>query len=67
MSKDPTLSRRDVLKTVAIAGVAPSVLPGAFKVLDADARATLVAPLRFRVDPFWPSRCRATRRPDATG
>jgi hypothetical protein len=54
MSKDPTLSRRDVLKTVAIAGVAPSVLPGAFKVLDADARATLVAPLRFRVDPFWP-------------
>ena len=54
MSKDPTLSRRDVLKTVAIAGVAPSVLPGAFKVLDADARTTLVAPLRFRVDPFWP-------------
>jgi DNA-binding beta-propeller fold protein YncE len=54
MSKDPTLSRRDVLKTVAIAGVAPSVLPGAFKVVDADARTTLVAPLRFRVDPFWP-------------
>ena len=54
MSEGGTLSRRDVLKTVAIVGVAPSVLPGAFDVLDADARTTLVAPPRFRVDPFWP-------------
>jgi len=43
-----------VLKTVAIAGVAPSVLPGAFKVLDTDAQTTVVAAPRFRVDPFWP-------------
>jgi hypothetical protein len=54
MSEGGTVSRRNVLKSVAIAGVAPSVLPGAFKVLDADARTTLVAPPRFRVDPFWP-------------
>jgi DNA-binding beta-propeller fold protein YncE len=43
-----------MLKTVAIAGVAPSVLPQAFKVLDADTRTTIVAAPRFRVDPFWP-------------
>jgi DNA-binding beta-propeller fold protein YncE len=54
MSEGGTVSRRGILKSVAIAGVAPSVLPGAFKVLDADARTTLVAPPRFRVDPFWP-------------
>ncbi len=54
MSEGRTLSRRDVLKTVAIAGVAPSVLPGAFKVLDTDAQTTVVAAPRFRVDPFWP-------------
>jgi DNA-binding beta-propeller fold protein YncE len=54
MSEGRTLSRRDMLKAVAIVGVAPSVLPGAFKVLDADARTTIVAPQQFQVDPFWP-------------
>jgi sugar lactone lactonase YvrE len=54
MPEGGSISRRDVLKSVAIAGIAPSVLPGAFKVLDADAGTTLVAPPRFQVDPFWP-------------
>ena len=49
-----TLTRRDALKTVAIAGVAPALLPEAFKIVDADKKTTLVAPPRFRVDPFWP-------------
>jgi DNA-binding beta-propeller fold protein YncE len=48
------LSRRNVLKSAAIVGVAPAVMPGAFTVLDADARTTLIATPRFRVDPFWP-------------
>jgi sugar lactone lactonase YvrE len=43
-----------VLKSVAIIGAAPAVLPGAYTVLDEDANTTLVAARRFRVDPFWP-------------
>jgi NHL repeat len=54
MFEDEALSRRNVLKTVAVVGVAPSVMPGAFQVLDVDEDVTLVAPGRFRVDPFWP-------------
>lgn len=54
MFEDEALSRRNVLKTVAVVGVAPSVVPGAFQVVDVDAQATLVTPTRFRVDPFWP-------------
>jgi NHL repeat len=50
----PTLTRRDALKTVAIAGVAPALLPEAFKIVDADKQTTLAAPASFRVDPFWP-------------
>jgi DNA-binding beta-propeller fold protein YncE len=48
------LTRRDALKTVTVAGVAPALLPEAFKIVDADKKTTLVAPPRFRVDPFWP-------------
>jgi DNA-binding beta-propeller fold protein YncE len=54
MSEGGPLSRRDVLRTAAIVGVVPAVMPGAFTVLDADARTTLIAAPRFRVDPFWP-------------
>jgi hypothetical protein len=54
MSDSEAPSRRDALKAVAIVGVAPAVLPSAFKITDADSTTTLVAPVRFRVDPLWP-------------
>lgn len=54
MTEMSSFSRRDVLKTVALAGVAPAVLPASFDILDADRKTTLVAARRFRVDPSWP-------------
>lgn len=54
MSEIGALNRRDALKAVAMVGVAPALLPQAFKILDADKKTTVVAPVRFRVDPFWP-------------
>jgi len=54
MSEIGALTRRDALKAVAIVGVAPAVLPAAFRIEDADRTRTVVAPVRFRVDPFWP-------------
>lgn len=54
MPEDGPLTRRNVLKTAALVGVAPAVMPGAFDIVDADARTTLVAAPRFRVDPAWP-------------
>lgn len=49
-----SLSRRDVLRTVAVAGVAPAVLPKAFDIFDGDDKTMLVRPPTFRVDPYWP-------------
>jgi hypothetical protein len=54
MPGDGPLTRRNVLRSAALVGVAPSVLPGAFDILDADARTTLVAAPTFRVDAGWP-------------
>lgn len=48
------VTRRNAMKTIAFAGLAPTLLPSAFKVIDVDNRATLVAPVRFKLDPLWP-------------
>lgn len=47
-------TRRDAMKAVALAGVAPAMLPGAFEIVDMDKRTTRVRAPRFTVDPFWP-------------
>jgi hypothetical protein len=54
MFENAAVTRREALKAVAFVGVAPAVLPGAFRIKDADRTRTVVAPVRFRVDPFWP-------------
>ena len=54
MSDGGRLSRRDVMKAVAVVGVAPAVMPGAFDIIDADARTMLIAAPRFKLDPYWP-------------
>jgi DNA-binding beta-propeller fold protein YncE len=49
-----SVTRRNAFKAVAVAGVAPALLPQAYEVVDADARTTFVSAPRFKVDPFWP-------------
>jgi DNA-binding beta-propeller fold protein YncE len=49
-----SVTRRSAFKSVAIAGVAPALLPLGYEVVDADRRTTLVSAPRFKVDPFWP-------------
>lgn len=49
-----SLTRRKILKGIAVAGAAPAALPEAFRIVDTDNNTTLAAPVRFKVDPFWP-------------